>query len=775
MATSGADRTLAARWLLGVATGALLLAALVQYGRYDPSIVFSDLAQTALAFLAAANCALAAFASGGRLRLAWAALSGASLLWALGQVVWDYFELVRHTATPFPSIADLGYLGFPVFAVLALMVFPADISRNGRWRMGLDGLMSVSAVGLVSWATALGAVVRAGGDSPLSLVVSVAYPASDIALVVACLVVLARTRRHRVPMAVVATSLAVMAFADSGFAYLVAVGAYATTSWVDLGWMFAFGLLALASLTKGAIGDSPPRDRPMIAGAAMPYVVLAAALGFMTWQMNASKAVSAVEMVLFVVLVASVLTRQLLTVRDNQTLARTVTEREAQLRHQAFHDPLTGLANRALFLDRAAHALDLHRRDRRPLGICFLDLDGFKAVNDGLGHSAGDQLLTEVAARFRSWLTKTETLARFGGDEFAVLVEDHPDPSAVAQALLDSLRAPFTIAGLPVTVTSSIGVACVSMLDPTPDVDELLGRADVAMYVVKQRGGAGVLLHSEGLVHAEIDDITLGRALPAALRRGEVTVAYQPIVDLRTGRVNTLEALARWAPNGRAVPPETLVRVANRCSLNDALFGAMLDQACAALAQWVSTSDGEHLRIGVNITPGQLSSRQLPNTVAAHLRRHGLSGERLTLEITETAGLADLGTSRAVCDELRTLGVRLSVDDLGAGQSTLTRLRDLPIDEVKIDRSFIGDLDRDESRRRFVWGVVAFAQRVGVTVVAEGVERQGELDALRRLGCPQAQGFLFSRPVPAEGITSLLASGRHWRASATLQIRGERG
>ena len=216
----------------------------------------------------------------------------------------------------------------------------------------------------------------------------------------------------------------------------------------------------------------------------------------------------------------------------------------------------------------------------------------------------------------------------------------------------------------------------------------------------------------------------MGRALPAALRRGEVTVAYQPIVDLRTGRVNTLEALARWAPNGRAVPPETLVRVANRCSLNDALFGAMLDQACAALAQWVSTSDGEHLRIGVNITPGQLSSRQLPEhrrgapeasraeRRAAHPRDHGNRG-------TGRPRYQPRGLRR------RALGVRLSVDDLGAGQSTLTRLRDLPIDEVKIDRSFIGDLDRDESRRRFVWGVVAFAQRVGVTVVAEGVERQG--------------------------------------------------
>ncbi len=383
--------------------------------------------------------------------------------------------------------------------------------------------------------------------------------------------------------------------------------------------------------------------------------------------MAATNAVSIVEMVLFVVLVLLVFFQQFLTVRDNQKLPRALPEREAQLRHPAFHDPLTGLANRALFIDRATHALQLHRRDRRPLAICFLDLDGFKAVNDHLGHNAGGDLLTEVAGRFRQRLSDADTLARFGGNEFAVLLENQPDPVKVARALLGSLRAPFRVAGW------------------------------------------------------------------------------------RDGR-----------PGGRPVSPNIFVRVAESCNLIDSLFRFVLEQACTQLARWTELPGGSDLRVAVNITPGQLASPELPPVIATELARHGLTGEQLCLEITETGRLADTTTSRRVCDELRALGVRHSMDDFGAGQSTLTRLRDLPIDEVKIDRSFIVNLDLDEARRRFVWGVVAFAERIGFTVVAEGVEREAELEALTKLGCHRAQGFPFSRPIPASTVAELLGTPHNW-------------
>ncbi len=751
-----------ARWVVGVVTGVLLVWALALYSTREVGATFSDLGETAVALLAGVNCALAAVSSSGRLRVAWGALAVASLSWAAGQAVWSWYELVQDVPMPFPGLADIGFLGFPLGAVIALAIFPSDVSGTGRWRMTLDGLMVTCAIGLVSWATALGAVVRAGGDSPLAVVVSVAYPASDIALLVVCVLVMSRSRAHRLPLAVIAAGLALLAVGDSGFAYLVASDSYVTDSPIDLGWFFAFGLLALASLTPGATSTSPRHDLPMVAGAAMPYVVLAGSLGLVTWQIAATNAVSIVELVLFVVLVVLVFLRQFLTVRDNQRLARALTQREAQLRHQAFHDPLTGLANRSLFIDRATHALELHRRDQRPLAICFLDLDGFKAVNDRLGHHAGDDLLKKVAWRFRQCLSEAETLARFGGDEFAVLLENQSDPVETARELLDSLRAPFVVGASEVSVSASVGLARVDLFDPTPTVDDLLMRADLAMYGVKQRGGADVLLHTAGLTLAEVDDAALGRALGTALARREITVSYQPIVDLATGRLHTLEALARWAPGDHPVPPEVFVRVAESCDLIDPLFQLVLDHACTQLARWAELPGGSGLRVAVNITPGQLASHELPVRVAHELARHGLTGEQLCLEITETERIADSTTSRQVCDELRALGVRLSLDDFGTGQSTLSRLRDLPIDEVKIDRSFIGNLDNDEARRRFVWGVVAFAERIGFTVVAEGVEREPELETLTKLGCHRAQGFLFSRPVPADAVDELVSTPRNW-------------
>jgi diguanylate cyclase len=768
-----------ARWVVGVVTGALLVWALFLYGTHGVGAAFSDLGETAVALLAAVNCGLAAASSSGRLRVSWAALAVASLSWGLGQVVWDWYELVLATDVPAVGLADVGYLGFPLVAVYALAVFPSDLSGVGRWRMTMDGLMIACAIGLVSWATALGAVVSAGSDSPLALAVSVAYPATDLALLVVCVLVMSRSRTHRLPLGVIAAGLGMMAVADSGYTYLTQTGAYLTDSSIDLGWFLAFGALALAPLAPGATTASPRHELPTVAGAAMPYVILGGSLGFMAWQMAATDAVSGVEMTLFVVLVLLVFFRQFLTVRDNQRLARALTHREAQLRHQAFHDPLTGLANRALFIDRATHALELHRRDQRPLAICFLDLDGFKGVNDRLGHSAGDALLREVARRFRGRLSEAETLARFGGDEFAVLMEDQPDAIEVARQLLASLGEPFTVGGREVSVSASIGLARVDLFDPTPTVDELLVRADLAMYAVKQRGGADVLLHTPGLRLAEVDDVALGLALGPALARHEVTVSFQPIVDLATGRLHTLEALARWAPADRPVSPEVIVRVAEACNLIDPLFRFVLVEACTQLARWTALPGGADLRVAVNITPGQLASHALPAAVATELARHGLTGAQLCLEITETQRLADTAAGRAVCNELRELGVRLALDDFGTGQSTLSRLRDLPVDEVKIDRSFVGNLDHDEARRRFVWGVVAFAERIGVTVVAEGVEREAELEALTKLGCHRAQGYLFSRPVPASAVDGLVGSPRNWLAgpasatdTATATARG---
>jgi diguanylate cyclase (GGDEF)-like protein len=762
MADRTSRRLYRARCTVAALTALLLIGALGTYGTHHVDRMFSDLGEGAVALLAAVNCALAARAASGRLRLAWAGLAGATLSWAIGEAIWSWYELVLHVATPFPGLSDVGFLGFPIGAVIALAVFPSNVSHTHRWRMTLDGLTTACAIGLVSWATALGAVFHAGGDSLLAVSVSVAYPISDIGLLVVCVLVLSRSRAHRVPLAFIAAGLVAMAVADSGFAYLVAGNSYVTGDLIDLGWFFAFGVLAFASLTRGATVAGSSVSSFTVAGTVLPYVPLTGAIAFLGWQAAHRRQISVLETALAVVIVLLVLLRQFLTVRDNQLLARSLAERESELRHQAFHDQLTGLANRALFIDRVTHALELHRRDRRPLAICFLDLDGFKAVNDRLGHNAGDDLLKEASARFLGQLSEADTLARFGGDEFAVLLENHPDPIEVGKALLASLGEPFSLGSREASVQASIGVAQVDLLDQTPTVDELLVRADLAMYVVKRRGKADVLLHTAGLQLDEVDDVALGIALAQALADKQLTMSYQPIINLSTGRLDTLEALTRWAPDGRPLSPETFVPVAHSCNLSETLFRFALGEACTQLARWTALPGGSDIRVAVNISPGQLSSPELPPFIAAKLESYGLAGERLILEITETEGLTDTTTTHAVCHQLRQLGVGLSVDDFGTGLSSLARLRDLPINEIKIDRSFTNNLDQDDGRRRFVGGVVAFAERVGLTVVAEGVERPAELEALTKLGCHRAQGFLFSRPVPADTIDTLLDSPGNW-------------
>lgn len=643
--------------IVSALTGLLVLLALGTFAMGQVDRTFSDLGMAAAALLAAISCGLTASSSSGRLRLAWGWLAAAALSWVFAQSLWSWNELVLHIVSPFPGLADVGFLGFPFAAVIALAFFPSNVSHADRRRMGLDALITASAIGLVSWATVLGAVVHAGGDSLFATSVSVAYPLSDIALLDVCVMVLSRSRAHRIALAFLAAGLAMMALADSGYAYLVATNSYATGSLTNLIWILALGMLTFATLTPGATVDDAQAASPSVAGTLMPYVPLGGAIAFLAWQIANRRSVSGVETVIAVVIVLLVLLRQFLTVRDNQLLARTVAERETELRHQAFHDQLTGLANRALFIDRAEHALELHRRDRRPVSICFLDRDGFKAVNDQLGHNAGDDVLKEASTRFLEVLSDADTLARFGGDEYAVLLEDQPDPMGVARALFGSLNAPFNLGDREVLVQASIGVAQVDLLDPTPTVDELLVRADLAMYVVKRRGKADVRLHSAGLQLDEVDDVALGRALAQALADKELTVSYQPIINLSTGRLVKLEALARWAPGGRPVSPEVFVLVADSSHLIDSLFQFVLGDACAQLARWTALPGGCDVGVSVNISPSQLSSPELPQYIAAELTRHGLAGDRLVLEITETGGLVDTATPQAVCHALRRLGV----------------------------------------------------------------------------------------------------------------------
>jgi diguanylate cyclase (GGDEF)-like protein len=440
-------------------------------------------------------------------------------------------------------------------------------------------------------------------------------------------------------------------------------------------------------------------------------------------------------------------------------LTRAVQERELKLHHLAFHDALTGLANRALFLDRLGHALDLATRSQQAVSVAFVDLDGFKAVNDSLGHAAGDALLVRVAERLRGALRTADTLARLGGDEFAVLIEQDEDATSVAEVMLAAFQPPFQIDERAVTISASIGVASERPGTEAAEPAALLHRADMAMYAAKSSGRGRMLIHTpvlDLLAGAHVQDLDLRSALVAALQAGEIRAWYQPIVDVGTGRIEMLEALARWRSGGVDLPAHVFVPIAIEEGLADRLTATIIEQVCAQLRSWNDALGHRRLRVAVNLNPTEFSDCTLPERLSRLTDGHGLARDQVVLEITEIAPGNRPDAAIEVVHRLRAAGVRLALDDFGTGFSSLRRMATMPVDVVKIDRFFVVDVEHDQRQREFMRAVLEFARRLGLRSVAEGVERAGQAEVLRELGCDLMQGYLIARPAPADDLFDLL-------------------
>ncbi len=426
---------------------------------------------------------------------------------------------------------------------------------------------------------------------------------------------------------------------------------------------------------------------------------------------------------------------------------------ERALLHQAFHDTLTGLPNRALLADRLGQALA--RRERRCLeaAVLFLDIDRLKWVNDSLGHAAGDQLLVDVARRLESVLRPGDTVARFGGDEFVVLCEELSaagEAVTVAERLRDALASPFHVRGREIGLTASIGIALASTSShDTPDA--LLRDADAAMYRAKERGRDRVELFDDHMRSRAMARLETESTLRRAIEQTELRVHYQPVIELATGRATGLEALVRWEhPERGLVPPSEFITVAEETGLIVGLGAYVLAEACTQVARWNHRRpDGEPLTVSVNLSPHQLRARGLRELVAEALQHTGLDPRLLCLEITETALVEDADSNRAALDSLKDLGVTLAVDDFGTGYSSLLYLRRFPVDVLKIDRSFVVGLETNAEDTAIVSGVVGLAQALGLQAVAEGVETPEQAACLRQLGCPLAQGYHWSKPLTA--------------------------
>ncbi|WP_167107231.1 bifunctional diguanylate cyclase/phosphodiesterase [Mycobacterium sp. DL592] len=714
--------------------------------------------------------AMAAKAAHGRLRVAWIAMAVGLLGWALGDILWTYYELAVDEV-PFPSLADVAYLVMPVAFCVALLLFPADDSARFRGRMLLDGLIVAGSLFLASWVTILNPLYQAGGDSTLALVISLAYPISDVViLTIAAIAAVRAAPEQRLVLSLLTAAMACIALSDSAFAYLSAKAEYTTGNVIDIGWVAGLLFIMVAAV---ASRDAPHQRNgalslPGWASIWFPYAplllagVVAAAEPPQMFQTPLVEIVGAL-------VVVTVLARQFLAVSDNRRLLKVVAE-------QALRDPLTGLGNRSMFSERLNHAMQQRARENTSVSLIALDLNDFKLVNDAMGHPAGDELLNRVGERVLGCVRNSDTVARLGGDEFVVLVEgDATYADHVARRVVESFDKPFVIDGREVFIRPSVGLAVADIDHPALTAEELLKRADVAMYSAKKSRAAAVQLFAPDMpVDAHADDGLFtrlgamssaadqgGTPLLAELRQAidqfELTLLYQPKFDVRTLQIVGVEALVRWPhPERGLLGPDQFLPMVRRHGLMGSITDLVINMALDDARHFHRVAAG--LPVAVNVSAPLFADPHLPARIARALDDRRLSPAVLSLEITEDLLLGNMEKTQQVLDELRRNGIRIAIDDFGSGYSTLSYLCELPVDEVKLDRKLVASVAEDIRVSTVVRHVVDLAHELGLVTVAEGVEDAESAARVAALGCDVVQGFHFSPPVtPAELLRLLQA------------------
>ena len=653
---------------------------------------------------------------------------------------------------PYPSLADVGYL----------LVYPLMLAALGvtvrRHRRGLASWVSLdAAVGSLGVAAVLAVLLRPVLDSTtvglrsLATVVALAYPMFDLLLLAAVAGIAAMGQvRTGSRWGLLAAGLMVFAAADVIYALQESAGTYVLGTPLDAGW--AIGLVFMAMWVDGAAR----RERPQTHGAsatagamvlAVPTLAAAAALSLLVMDIWKPLSALANALALMTLLVA--------TVRSRLLYGRL--SRMANLRHhEATTDALTGLPNRQ-GLYTQGRALLLKNTDQRR-ALLLLDLDKFKAVNDSLGHHAGDQLLAEVGVRLRAQTRDGDLLARLGDDEFAILLGDvgQEEATAVAVKLRAALAEKFVLNAVALHTAVSVGIALLP--DAGPDLSALLRKADIAMHKAKACGDGvhvyGSLDDTDGAARLRTAD-----ELQTAMTSDQLVLYYQPKVDLATGLVHSVEALVRWDhPTRGLLYPDAFLALLEESGLMPTMTRLVFEMALDQAAAW--QEQGRDLTVAVNLSASSLVDADLPEQVAALLAARGVPSHALQLEITEEFLMADRDRARAILTRLRENGVQISVDDFGTGYSSLSCLRELPVDELKLDQSFVFPMADDARAAALVASAISLAHSLGLRIVAEGVANDVAYAELARMGCDQAQGYFISRPVPAAELDHWL-SNRH--------------
>ena len=715
-------------------------------------------------------------------KVGWILLAVGGTFFTLGDAVENVYGAILHLSIPFPSIADAFYLaGYPfLFAgILKLTHNPHDKARREDYT---DAAIVALGALAFSWTFLMRSYVHDSSLTTGGKLVILAYPILDIALVFIVFRSLLFGRVKQTYCRVLAAALIITFLADFVYDLLVLHSSYSTGNPVDALFLTSYLLLGVAALHP-SIGQPlpvPQREAPSIyrrdsngshripvvafAGFVPPTILLVGS----TYGLNIDVPVmSGLCVAVFALIYLRMMWLIQQTTGQTTEIAvhahaleashRQRDALEADLRHLAFHDELTGLANRALLHDRVEHALASAPRSGRSVALCFGDLDGFKTVNDTLGHHVGDSVLIRASRLLSSIVRPGDTVARLGGDEFAVLMVDVERPETVvdfAHRIVTVLRNAPDFEGNQVGLSISVGIAYAEAGKTT---EQLLSEADSAMYEAKEKGKNRVEVFQTSMRSRMLERLDLTNGFRWALGRSEFFLQYQPIISLSDNRLLGFEALVRWShPSLGVVAPLRFIPIAEETGFIVPLGRWVLVEACEQLASWNKEAD-EALTLSVNLSRRQLISPHLADEVQTALSLSGIDPHRLILEITESVLMDDPERAQQALSQLRELGIRIAVDDFGTGYSSLSHLQRFPVDILKIDKSFIDPLvTTDPESSALVTAIIGLAQTLGLEVIAEGIEHESQLHRLVDLGCDKGQGFLMARPLDRDDARTLI-------------------
>lgn len=759
-------RRVAPLLVLPVAVGVALPVLLIfRWGGDGAVRTVDSLTLVALSIYATIWAVVAARSAHGGGRRAWTMMAVALAAWTVGNLIWAS-RAISLGLNSFPSPPDFWYAAFALLTALATALFPGGLTRGSGLRSALDGVTAMLCLFLLTWIAALHSVYTsylADQDVP---VLRLLFPVGDLTVLATALLMIGRVEpRYRRELWMLTAAIAMVTVTDTGYGYLVERGRFQSGSLLDLGWVAA--LLAFAVAAQVSLRSRSPRRVAAVSSLSsvwLPYVPL-----LLVGTVGPAIILSGLESVVVPLITVAVCCRQSVAAWENRRLLAAAAD-------QALRDPLTGLANGTLFHDRLTHAMMLRRRDQRSVAVVSVDLDDFKLVNDTLGHPAADSILVSVGERIMACVRPGDTVARLAGDEFALLLEGRADHSyLVAGRVVVAFDQPFVIDGERMLVRPSVGIAVASSDEPDLVPEALMKRADMAMYAAKRARSSGLHSFSPDMALNGPDAMEqAGRAtnrpasggaaqirllgeLRRAIDQAELRLVYQPKLHLRSGRVVGLEALLRWPhPDLGVLRPVGFMELVRQHGLMRQVTELVVSMALDDAVRWETSGLGT--AVAVNVFAPDLKDAALPDALCQALQSRGLSPALLTVEITEDLILNDIDRVTAVLHRLRDEGIRVAIDDFGSGFSALSYLRDLPVDEVKLDRQFISSITEDKRAAAVVRAVIDLTHELDVTVVAEGVEDAATADWLREHGCDIGQGYYFGAPVGASETPQLIGA-----------------